>query len=65
MEDARDTEFRLLGPVEAVIGGRPVALGGAKQRALLAALLLDANEVVSTGRLTEALWGEDAPASAA
>lgn len=65
MEDPRDTEFRLLGPVEAVVGGRPVALGGAKQRALLAALLLEANEVVSTGRLAEALWGEDAPSSAA
>jgi DNA-binding SARP family transcriptional activator len=65
MEGARATEFRLLGPVEAVIGGRPVALGGAKQRALLAALSLHANEAVSTGRLIEALWGEDAPASAA
>ena len=64
MDGARDTEFRLLGPVEAMVGGRPVAIGGTKQRALLAALLLDANEVVSTGRLTEALWGEDAPASA-
>ncbi len=64
MEGARETEFRLLGSVEAVVGGRPVALGGIKQRALLAALLLDANSVVSTGRLTEALWGEDAPATA-
>lgn len=65
MEGARDTEFRLLGSVEAVVGGQPVALGGIKQRALLAALLLDANSVVSTARLTEALWGEDAPATAA
>ena len=64
MDGARDTEFRLLGPVEAVIGGQPVALGGVKPRALLAALLLEANNVVSVGRLAEALWGEDAPASA-
>jgi YVTN family beta-propeller protein len=64
MDGARDTEFRLLGTVEAVIGRRSIALGGAKQRALLAALLLEANDVVSTGRLAEALWGEDAPASA-
>ena len=41
-----------------------VALGGPKQRALLALLLLRANEVVSRGRLIDALWGERAPASA-
>jgi DNA-binding SARP family transcriptional activator/class 3 adenylate cyclase len=51
-------EFRILGPLEAWEGGVPVALGGAKQRALLAVLLLYANEVVSTGRLIEALWEE-------
>jgi DNA-binding SARP family transcriptional activator len=51
-------EFRILGPLEAREGGVAVALGGAKQRALLAILLLHPNEVVSTERLIEALWEE-------
>ena len=41
-------EFRILGPLEVLEDGRQVGLGGAKQRALLAVLLLHANEVVST-----------------
>ena len=45
--------------------GRAVALGGSKQRALLAVLLLHANETLSTDRLIEELWGEHAPATAA
>jgi DNA-binding SARP family transcriptional activator len=51
-------EFRILGPIEAREDGAPVVLGGTKQRALLAVLLLHANEVVSTERLIEALWNE-------
>ena len=58
-------EFRILGPLEVLDGGRPVALGGAKQRALLAVLLLHANEVVSTDRLIDELWGERPPKTAA
>ena len=58
-------EFRILGPIEASEAGRPVALGPAKQRALLAALLMHANEVVSTDRLVDELWGERPPAKAA
>ncbi|MBA3376272.1 MAG: winged helix-turn-helix domain-containing protein [Actinobacteria bacterium] len=54
-------EFRILGPLEVLENGRQVDLGGAKQRALLAVLLLHANEVVSTDRLIDALWEEDAP----
>ena len=57
-------EFRLLGPVEAVIDGRPVRLPAAKPRALLAVLLLDRNRVVSVGRLVEDLWGDDPPETA-
>jgi DNA-binding SARP family transcriptional activator/ABC-type transport system substrate-binding protein len=57
-------EFRLLGPVEALRGGTPVALGGAKPRALLALLLLHANEVVSRDRLIDALWGDRPPGTA-
>ena len=57
-------DFRILGPLEAQRGGRPLALGGRKQRALLALLLLHANETVSADRLIDELWGERAPASA-
>ncbi|HEV8248706.1 MAG TPA: AfsR/SARP family transcriptional regulator, partial [Gaiellaceae bacterium] len=58
-------EFRVLGPLEVSEGGRPVALGAPKQRALLAVLLLHANEVVSRERLIDELWGEAPPAHAA
>jgi DNA-binding SARP family transcriptional activator len=50
-------EFLILGPLEAHEGGRKLALGGTKQRALLAMLLLNANRVVSNDRLIDALWG--------
>jgi DNA-binding SARP family transcriptional activator len=56
-------EFRILGPLEAWEGGAPVALGGTKQRALLALFLLHANEVIVTERLIDALW-EQPPANA-
>ena len=58
-------EFRLLGPLEVVERDRPLALGGGKQRALLAVLLLHANELVSTERLIDELWGESPPATVA
>src|SRR5437867_758984 len=58
-------EFRLLGPLEAQEGEGSVPLGGAKQRALLAVLLLHANEVVSRDTLIEALWPERLPGDAA
>jgi DNA-binding SARP family transcriptional activator len=54
-------EFRILGPLEVVDEGRPVPIRGSKQRALLAMLLLRANEVVSTDRLIEELWGDEPP----
>jgi DNA-binding SARP family transcriptional activator len=57
-------EFRILGPLEIVEQGRPLALGGARQRALLALLLTRANEVVSTDRLIDELWGERPPKAA-
>jgi DNA-binding SARP family transcriptional activator len=57
-------EFRILGPLEVLEEGRPVALGGAKQRALLAVLLLYANEVVSRDRLIDELWGGEPPDTA-
>jgi DNA-binding SARP family transcriptional activator len=58
-------EFLILGPLEARLDGRPVALRGAKQRALLAALLLHAGQVLSVERLIDDLWGEAPPPSAA
>jgi predicted ATPase/DNA-binding SARP family transcriptional activator len=58
-------EFSVLGPLEVRADGRPLALGGAKRRALLALLLVRANQVVSTDRLIDELWGENPPETAA
>ena len=58
-------DFRILGPLEAVAEGRVVLLRAAKQRALLAILLLHAGEPVGSGRLIEDLWAGRPPASAA
>ena len=58
-------EFRILGPLDVVGDGRSLDLGGPKQRALLAALLLRANEIVSQDVLIDDLWGEAPPATAA
>ncbi len=55
----------MLGPLEVWREGRPLRLGGERQRALLALLLLNANEIVSSDRLIEALFGLDAPETAA
>ena len=57
-------DFRILGSLEVVDGTRRLALGGRKSRALLALLLLHANETLSTDRLIDDLWGGDPPASA-
>jgi DNA-binding SARP family transcriptional activator len=58
------TEFRILGPLEVVGDDGPLALGGLKQRALLAILLVHANRVVPTDQLIDTLWGEDVPRTA-
>jgi predicted ATPase/DNA-binding SARP family transcriptional activator len=63
MADGRLT-FRILGTLEAVVSGKAVALGAPKQRALLAALLIHANEPVSMDALAEALWGDRPPPTA-
>ena len=57
-------EYRVLGPLEALASEGPLPLGGAKQRALLALLILNANRVVSRERLIDELWGEDPPETA-
>ena len=54
----------LLGPIE-IIGPRgPIALGGAKQRLLVALLGLRANEVVSSAELIDGVWGDEPPTTA-
>ena len=58
--------FGILGPFEVADDeGRELALGGRKQRSVLAILLLRAGEVVPSDRLIDELWGERAPATAA
>ena len=57
-------EFRVLGSLEVEEEGRVLKLGGAKQRALLALLLLYANEAVSRERLIDELWGSTPPETA-
>jgi DNA-binding SARP family transcriptional activator len=57
-------EFRILGPLEVVEDGRPVSLDRRRMRALLAFLLLHANELVSTDRLIDEVWGPEPPKTA-
>jgi DNA-binding SARP family transcriptional activator len=58
-------EIRILGPLEVVAGLDPVDLPSGKARLLLAALVVHANQVVSTDRLFEFLWRGQPPESAA
>ena len=58
-------DFRILGPLEVRDEPGTVTLGGARPRAVLAMLLLNANQPVSADRLATALWGEDQPSGAA
>jgi YVTN family beta-propeller protein len=57
-------QFRTLGMLEVWDDGRQLQLGQGRQRALLAFLVVHANEVVSTDRLIEGLWGDQAPSTA-
>lgn len=57
--------FRLLGPLDVRLAGRPVPLGGPKPRMLLATLLLQPNVTVSRDHLAEVLWSAEQPRSAA
>jgi DNA-binding SARP family transcriptional activator/class 3 adenylate cyclase len=58
-------DFKILGPLEVAEEGRPLELGGSRQRQLLAILLLHRNEVVSSDRLIDHLWGAEPPPTAA
>jgi DNA-binding SARP family transcriptional activator len=57
-------EFRILGPLEVLDDGAPIPLGTLKERAVLAVLLLRANDVVSPERLIDDLWGASPPPTA-
>jgi YVTN family beta-propeller protein len=59
--ETRPVEFGILGPLEVRRSGRSVPLGGPRQRAVLALLLLEANRVVSMDRLAEDVWGGNPP----
>ncbi|MGZ8739889.1 MAG: BTAD domain-containing putative transcriptional regulator [Gaiellaceae bacterium] len=58
-------DYRILGPLEALDGERQLPLGGARQRAVLALLLLHGNETLTRDVIVDELWGEHAPATAA
>lgn len=57
-------EFRVLGPLEVVIDGKRLDLGGHRQQIVLASLVLEPGRVVSVGRLMTAIYGEQLPSSA-
>jgi WD40 repeat protein/DNA-binding SARP family transcriptional activator len=62
---AAAVDFHLLGPFEVLDDdGRELSIGAGRQRALLALLVLRANELVASDRLVDELWGESAPATA-
>jgi len=54
-------EFRILGPLEVVVASEPVRLGGRSEQVILAALVVDADRVVSADRLLDVLWGDEIP----
>ncbi|HEU5331162.1 MAG TPA: BTAD domain-containing putative transcriptional regulator [Actinocrinis sp.] len=58
-------EFRMLGALEILSEGRPLAPGGRREKAVLAALLLEADHIVPITRLVDAVWECDPPATAA
>ena len=61
MGDGQAVEFLILGPVEVRVGDKPATIAGGRQRALLAALLLNANTVVSRASLIDQLFDGDLP----
>ena len=64
VDDRVTTALCVLGSLEVIRNGEQVRLGSPQQRRLLAVLVVHANEVVSSDRLVDVLWGDDPPASA-
>ena len=63
--ETEPAQFHILGPLEVARSGCAVPLGGRRQRAVLALLLLEANRVVSVDRLAEEVWGGHPPPGSA
>lgn len=59
-----DVFFRILGPLEVVVDGQPIAIGRNRQRTVLALLLAHANRTITVDQLVRALWEEDVPRTA-
>ena len=57
-------EFGILGPLQALVDGTPVSLGGRQQRAVLAILLARANQTVPVDRLIDDVWDDSPPETA-
>jgi len=57
-------DFRILGPLEVLDDDQTIELGGARQRAVLAILVLHRGETVLTERIVEKIWGEQPPPTA-
>jgi DNA-binding SARP family transcriptional activator/tetratricopeptide (TPR) repeat protein len=57
-------EFKLLGPLEIVVDGKPISLTAPRQGVILALLLIEANQVVSVDRMIDAVWGNEPPKTA-
>ncbi|MEV4414281.1 BTAD domain-containing putative transcriptional regulator [Catellatospora sp. NPDC049609] len=62
--DGDGCNFRVLGPVEVVAGGRPLQFARRQQLDLIALLMLRADRVVATSEIVEAMWGGAAPRTA-
>ena len=58
-------EFRILGPLQALVDGKPASLGGRQQRTVLAILLAQANQTVPVDRLIDDVWDDSPPETAA
>jgi DNA-binding SARP family transcriptional activator len=58
-------DYRILGPLEAFEGERRLSLGGSRQRAVLALLLLHRNQALGSDVIIDELWGEEPPPTAA
>src|ERR687888_634925 len=61
MADVKELAFLVLGPLEIVAGERVLQVSAPRQRALLASLVLRANQLVPVERLVGELWGDDPP----